>query len=87
MDNNPQEFNQKPAVRKNLFKPKKQLFDGWQIGKEYKLEKLLGSGSYGQVAQAIQLTTGKRVAIKRMSNLFIDDVDGKRMLREIVLLR
>lgn len=39
------------------------------------------------MAQALQLTTGMRVAIKRMSNLFVDVVDCKRILREIVLLR
>ena len=33
------------------------------------------------------MTSGKRVAIKKMSNIFADEVDAKRMLREIVLLR
>ena len=54
---------------------------------QYKLEKMLGQGSYGQVVQAIQLTTGKRVAIKRMQKVFEDATDCKRMLREIVILR
>jgi mitogen-activated protein kinase 1/3 len=39
------------------------------------------------VAQAIQLSTGKRVAIKKMDNIFEDDVDCKRILREVTLLR
>jgi len=47
----------------------------------------LGSGSYGQVAEAIQLSTGKRVAIKKMDNIFDDETDCKRILREITLLR
>ena len=37
--------------------------------------------------QAVQLTTGKRVAIKRITNLFEDATDCKRMLRELVILR
>lgn len=47
----------------------------------------MGQGSYGQVAQAIQLSTGKRVAIKKMDNIFDDETDCKRILREITLLR
>ena len=39
------------------------------------------------MAQAIQLSTGKRVAIKKMDNIFEDDVDCKRILREVTLLR
>ena len=34
---------------------------------------------------AIQLTTGKRVAIKRMTGIFNDQHDSKRILREIVI--
>lgn len=62
-------------------------FKKWEVGSNYKCEKLLGSGSYGQVAQALQLSTGKRVAIKKMDNIFEDDVDCKRILREVTLLR
>lgn len=36
---------------------------------------------------AIQLTTGKRVAIKRMTGIFNDQHDSKRILREIVILK
>ena len=62
-------------------------FADWEIGTDYKCEKLLGQGSYGQVAQAIQLSTGKRVAIKKMDNIFEDETDCKRILREVTLLR
>ena len=62
-------------------------FKSWDVGANYKCEKLLGSGSYGQVAQAIQLSTGKRVAIKKMDNIFEDETDCKRILREVTLLR
>lgn len=33
------------------------------------------------------MTTGKRVAIKKMDNIFQDETDCKRILREITLLR
>ena len=62
-------------------------FKNWEVGNKYRCEKILGSGSYGQVAQAIQLSTGKRVAIKKMDNIFEDDTDCKRILREVTLLR
>ena len=65
----------------------KAQFNSWEVGANYKCEKLLGSGSYGQVAQAIQLSTGKKVAIKKMDNIFEDETDCKRILREITLLR
>ena len=39
------------------------------------------------MAQAIQQTTGKKVAIKKMDNIFEDETDCKRILREVTLLR
>lgn len=61
-------------------------FEDWECP-GYNCDKLIGKGSYGQVAQATQLSTGRRVAIKRMLNIFDDPVDCKRILREICLLR
>lgn len=62
-------------------------FADWQVGENYELVKLLGTGSYGQVASAVHKPTGKKVAIKKMDNVFDDEVDCKRILREISLLR
>ena len=59
----------------------------WDCGPGYKCEKILGQGSYGSVAQATQLSTGKRVSIKKMDNIFDDETDCKRILREISLLQ
>jgi mitogen-activated protein kinase 1/3 len=39
------------------------------------------------VCRAIQRSTGRKVAIKRMQNIFDDEIDCKRILREITLLR
>lgn len=53
----------------------------------YELQEVVGSGSYGQVVRAMDRTTGKLVAIKRVKNLFYNRIDAKRILREVVLLR
>ena len=65
----------------------KNNFSDWQVGADYELIKQIGSGSYGQVVEAKKLSTGQKVAIKRMNNLFEDLIDCKRILREIYLLR
>ena len=39
------------------------------------------------MVEAIHKVTGKRVAIKRMEDLFGDEEDGKKMVREILLLK
>lgn len=49
--------------------------------------KVLGTGSYGHVIEAEHKLTKKRVAIKRVTCLFEDLIDTKRILREITLLR
>lgn len=53
----------------------------------YEPVKVLGSGSYGKVIEAVSLKTKKKVAIKRVNCLFEDLIDTKRILREITLLR
>lgn len=57
------------------------------MGPNYKLEKFLGEGSYGQVAKAIDLRTRKKVAIKKIEDVFEDVSDCKRFLREVRLLK
>lgn len=51
------------------------------------VEKMLGTGSYGKVALALKKSTGQKVAIKRMENIFEDETDCKRILREVSLMR
>lgn len=48
---------------------------------------MLGTGSYGKVALATKKSTGQKCAIKRMDNIFEDETDCKRILREISLMR
>ena len=62
-------------------------FQDWEVGANYDIQKQVGSGSYGYVVEAIQKSTGKKVAIKRFNNIFEDLVDCKRILREVMLLR
>ena len=59
----------------------------WEIGEKYELGKKIGAGSYGNVHEATVKATGKKVAIKRLHNIFEDNIDCKRILREIKLLR
>ena len=47
-------------------------FQDWEVGPDYELFKLLGSGSYGAVASAVYKPTGKKVAIKQMKDIFED---------------
>jgi serine/threonine protein kinase len=58
-----------------------------EVMPEYEVKKVIGWGSYGKVAEAIHVATGKKVAIKKMLNLFEDVIDTQRLLREIQLLK
>jgi len=49
--------------------------------------KKVGSGAYGTVASFKDTTTGEKVAVKKITDAFHDLVDGKRILREVRLLR
>ncbi len=59
----------------------------WEVGKDYEIKKIIGWGSYGKVAEAIHKPSGRKVAIKKMLNLFEDVIDTKRLLREIQILK
>ena len=64
------------------------LIKEWEsILDRYEPLKVLGSGSYGKVIEAIDKTSKKKVAIKKINELFVDLIDTKRVLREITLLR
>merc|ERR1719207_53358 len=49
--------------------------------------KKVGSGAYGSVASFQDTRTGEKVAVKKITKAFDDLVDGKRILREVKLLR
>lgn len=60
---------------------------GWDIDDRFYLQRILGKGSYGAVAEAIDTLTGRRVAIKRIRDLFRVFENTKRIFREITILR
>ena len=65
-------------------------FSEWAVGDRYKLLRMLGRGSYGEVAQAVDLYQGSAdayVAIKRIQSPFDQEVDAIRLFREIHILR
>ena len=49
--------------------------------------KIIGHGSYGYVVEAMDTRTNTICAIKKISHLFSNLWDSKRVLREITLLR
>ncbi|KAL6774162.1 hypothetical protein ACKKBG_A23985 [Auxenochlorella protothecoides x Auxenochlorella symbiontica] len=53
----------------------------------YKITEVIGKGSYGIVASAVDQFTGEKVAIKKITNVFDHVSDATRILREIKLLR
>lgn len=59
---------------------------GWRVPKQYQLQDDLGSGSYGSVVRARDVTRDKLVAVKRIKHLFDNMGDCKRILREISIL-
>ena len=51
------------------------------------MQKKLGSGSFGNVVDAVHIATGQRVAIKQVNRLFEDILDTKRLLREVSIMK
>jgi len=49
--------------------------------------KRLGVGVYGSVAAFDDTILGRKVAVKKIAHAFDDEIDGKRILREVKLLR
>lgn len=71
-------------------------FDSWKVGTRYEMIRILGRGSYGEVAQARDIEASKHlksggppkyVAIKKIAMAFDQEVDALRFYREIHLLR
>lgn len=46
----------------------------------------LGTGAYGMVVSAQDRLTGRRIAIKKCANLFVDPVDARKIGREIRIM-
>merc|ERR1712070_996877 len=59
----------------------------FEVLARYQPIKPVGKGAYGLVCSAQDLTTSKKVAIKKVPRAFDDIVDGKRILRELKLMK
>ncbi len=62
-------------------------YNRYVIDQRYNNLRPIGDGSYGIVVSAVDKVTGRKVAIKKIKDTFMDVVDAKRILREIKLLR
>ncbi|PON54618.1 Serine/threonine protein kinase [Parasponia andersonii] len=65
----------------------KEFFTEYGEASQYDIQEVVGKGSYGVVASAIDTHTGERVAIKKINDVFEHVSDATRILREIKLLR
>ncbi|XP_072975545.1 mitogen-activated protein kinase 15 [Typha angustifolia] len=63
------------------------FFTEYGEGSRYRIEEVIGKGSYGVVCSALDTHTGERVAIKKINDIFEHVSDATRILREIKLLR
>jgi len=79
--------------KKKKKKSKPHHFPAEKLLGRYKFVRYLGHGSYGHVAEgeALEghptLSPGTKVAIKKIPNVFENEVDAKRLLRELRILR
>ncbi|XP_008797488.1 mitogen-activated protein kinase 10-like isoform X2 [Phoenix dactylifera] len=63
------------------------FFSEYGDANRYKIQEVVGKGSYGVVCSAIDTHTGEKVAIKKIHDIFEHISDAARILREIKLLR
>ncbi|KAL2339132.1 hypothetical protein Fmac_013578 [Flemingia macrophylla] len=63
------------------------FFTEYGEGGRYKIEEVIGKGSYGVVCSAYDTHIGEKVAIKKINDIFEHVSDATRILREIKLLR
>ncbi|KAG5608329.1 hypothetical protein H5410_019610 [Solanum commersonii] len=65
----------------------KEFFTEYGEAHQYEIQEVVGKGSYGVVAAAIDTHTGEKVAIKKINDVFEHSCEATRILREIKLLR
>ena len=80
----------KPESSGGRVLPMSEDFSEWAVGDRYEMIRILGRGSYGEVAQAVDKYAGRPdayVAIKRILSPFDQEIDAVRLYREIHILR
>lgn len=70
-----------------LARLKKEFFSPPLRNHKYRVEQVIGEGSYGVVCSAIDLETGEEVAVKRIMRVFEEAPEATRTLRELKFLR
>nr|GMD60241.1 mitogen-activated protein kinase 16 [Ipomoea batatas] len=63
------------------------FFTEYGEGSRYRIEEVIGKGSYGVVCSAYDTYIGEKVAIKKINDIFEHVSDATRILREVKLLR
>ncbi|KQK04695.1 hypothetical protein BRADI_2g15317v3 [Brachypodium distachyon] len=63
------------------------FFSEYGDANRYRIQEVIGKGSYGVVCSAMDMQTRQKVAIKKIHNIFDHVSDAARILREIKLLR
>ncbi|XP_057954697.1 mitogen-activated protein kinase 20 isoform X2 [Malania oleifera] len=63
------------------------FFSEYGDANKYKIQEVIGKGSYGVVCSAVDTQSGEKVAIKKIHDIFEHISDAARILREIKLLR
>ncbi|KAL2483442.1 Mitogen-activated protein kinase 20 [Forsythia ovata] len=64
-----------------------EFFSDYGDANRFKIQEVIGKGSYGVVCSAIDTHTREKVAIKKIHDIFEHISDAARILREIKLLR
>lgn len=64
-----------------------QHFTDEELMGRYEFIRYLGHGSYGHVCEGKDVKTGRKVAIKKIPKVFDNEIDAKRLLRELRILR
>lgn len=57
------------------------------LPERFEFIRYLGHGSYGHVCEGTDTQTGNKCAIKKIMKIFDNDIDAKRLLRELRILR
>lgn len=64
-----------------------ELNQDFKVTAEFKKIKKLGTGAYGKVMQILHISTKKTYACKRFEEVFTRELRGKRLLRELNILK
>ncbi|KAL5079495.1 hypothetical protein RYX36_007916 [Vicia faba] len=97
-NNNPSSLNLLKVPKRSSFKSSSmdrnkkgagevEFFTEYGEASRYQVQEVVGKGSYGVVVSAVETSTGEKVAIKKINDVFEHVSDATRILREIKLLR